>query len=192
MSTTNPSESDIKAAVKNIAENKPQQWVRCPACRDEWSKLKACLVGKDWNHICVQCAEHLSNWAWVVNTYPITKPFDNWDNDWVESESYFPKDVPKFAMVGKEKVPLTSNLRAYVNAWMGKREGNPHIRWWLMKENMSIVLWKEKEFLAKYDSTLAAWDDIKARLLKWAAGAEKAEATVKESWNGNLNFKRTR
>lgn len=54
---------------------KKTKWVTCPACLNEWSKLRPCfflddLGSKATNFICVTCAETLVSFKWVTDQYP--------------------------------------------------------------------------------------------------------------------------
>jgi hypothetical protein len=130
------------------------------------------------------------SWEIITSMSPIDPPYDNWPDTWMETRGFYPKDVPSYAMCGTERVPLTGNKRAFINAWIGEKTGEPALKWYLMHENMSITMWKDKEFVTKYDNTFAAWHDIKIRLKEWAHGAEKAQNAVAKVWK--KDFYKTR
>lgn len=51
-------------------------WVKCPACSEEWSKLRKCTYLSDDkklvdSYLCVVCAETLVAWNWLIGKYPI-------------------------------------------------------------------------------------------------------------------------
>lgn len=55
---------------------KKVQWVRCPSCSDEWTKLRPCGYLDDEKRpaessLCVVCAETLVAWDWLMDRRPL-------------------------------------------------------------------------------------------------------------------------
>lgn len=52
-------------------------WLKCPACSDEWTKLRQCDYLDDEkkvvvSYLCVVCAETLVAWDWLMFNSPIS------------------------------------------------------------------------------------------------------------------------
>lgn len=54
---------------------KEPKWVTCPACQEDWTKLRSCQFlneGRmEWSHVCVVCAETLVSFNHVVACGPL-------------------------------------------------------------------------------------------------------------------------
>lgn len=53
------------------------EWVTCPLCSDEWTKLRPCRFLADdykemWTNVCVRCAESAVSMEKVTDLYPIS------------------------------------------------------------------------------------------------------------------------
>lgn len=75
--------TDSLNRLVHVYENR--DWVKCPACSEEWSKLYPCVfwkeVGEKWehaqSHICLDCATTPRSFQWIATNWPRTE-FDNW------------------------------------------------------------------------------------------------------------------
>ncbi len=184
--TTHDQTTEVKATLQKIVKGidrifekteKEKLWKDCPSCGEQWVKLRGCRVEKSWSYVCVECAESLKGWEWIMKTYPIEKPFENWPDDWFTSYSFFPEKTTTHVMVGDDKVVVYKNLRAKIKFWIGKREKNeePAYHWDLYTMTDGFVLYNKKEFLAHFDNALEAWFRIQVKVLEFARNAEPKE-----------------
>jgi hypothetical protein len=103
------------------------EWVKCPACREEWTKLNNCIYWKKGQgeaffpgstHLCIECSESLKSFDWIVMNW-VSDEYDNWpapkiEKKWIPSLPAFVNY--KHTEVDREKVHLWKNLM--VKLWL--------------------------------------------------------------------------
>lgn len=207
---------DLGKTVHDLPRSEP--WITCPACGEEWTMLRECFWFegenskiKQTSSICVQCAESLRSFQWIMDTWPIVKPFENWADDWLEAYAFFPGDRKNYAFVNsynpetrqpfKEKVMFWKNKIAFVRAFHGKKPENPKsenailaytLRGDMVTGKIAALDQKNRENeMIVYDNAIEAWVGMKMRIIKAVTAKEEIEKQEKEIWgNGKKPFKR--
>lgn len=200
MSTMHQPSTEIKTDINKITTtidrtfrrfDRENSWKICPACSEQWTKLRPCKIAGSYSYLCVECAESFKSWDWIVKTYPIESPFENWKSDWINTVAYYPPHMPRFIKVKDEVIPLIKNIRVNVNLWIGKSDNkDPHEKWILFTDALGIIINNKDGFVAHYDNALEAWFEISKKALDWSRNVQKATPTDDDFWN--KPFKKTR
>lgn len=146
------------------------EWVNCPACREEWSKLTPCQVWGDqsgsdkpphFEYLCAECAESLKSLPWIVHQWP-QRVFDNYPKPRVETA--WMKKQPMFLMSGGEKVFQWKNQIGKI--WLANvRSENPE--YLIRFESNRLVVYVAGSDEPLYSSNaIDAWFKIIRKLKK--------------------------
>ena len=149
------------------------QWVLCPLCDEEWTKLHPVLLKENdkrevvW--MCVECSESLKSFEQIVNLYPFVPKANNWHEPTFKyREPIKINNIPMWRMkwvVINYKPSGDKNLKLTVHCGGGK------IR----------VKADEETDVATFDDILHAWFHCKFMMHdNFSLGDNKAKVTKME------------
>jgi hypothetical protein len=161
------------------------EWVSCPACAQEWTKLYECpyfwmderdFRRDDTTYLCIECAQTPKGFEFITHTWPIRPPF----SEWIKIDSFWPDGMAKYDEVeGQDTDPDTGEtvvrlvkifrwgeLRTRVRVWEGGRgSGQADFDCTLKAGSENIVVWDAAaQSRVTYLNAVAAWFAIKAKI----------------------------